>query len=217
MSPRNFLPALALCLALFSCAKVEAPLSQTPRIAPPADEAVAAERSQIDAMLSQIEAFTRLLGKPQSFRSVPVVVTTSNQYTNHAAACVAVSGAPQFILVKPSVFENEARISEGELESSLFRVLLHEIGHCYFHREHEAAEIGAPGQFVELAVKRKALTGKIQFPCLDATVMVPENLTVPIALEKYYVAEILGLARAKTLADLASYASLKYVDEPTPQ
>lgn len=47
---------------------------------------------------------------------------------------------------------------------------------------------------------------------LDATVMVPETPTLPVALEKYYVAEILGLARAKRVEDLAAYAPVKLIN-----
>lgn len=211
--------ALLLCLALAGCAKADTAgtATQAQHIPVPTDEADEGERAQIDATLSRIEELTRTLGKPHTFRSVPVVVTTSNQYTDHPAACVALGGEPQFILVKPGVFTEEAQIAPGNIESSLFRVLLHEIGHCYFHREHEEAQIEEAGRMIELTVNQQGVSGRIQFPYLDATVMVPENLTVPIALEKYYVAEILGLARAKTLDDLVPYAPLKYVDERDTQ
>ena len=208
---------VALILALAGCARDDSATKQTLAIKVPADEADQGQRDQINASLAKIEGLTRALGQAHAFRSVPVIVTNDNHYTDHPAACVAVNRVPQFILVKPSVFDDEARMAPGEVESTLFRVLLHEIGHCYFLREHEQAEIEEPGRLVELSLKQRGVTAKVQFPSLDATVMVPENLSVPIALEKYYVAEILGLARAKTLQDFAPYAPLKYVDEPDPR
>jgi hypothetical protein len=208
---------IALFLALAGCAKDDSARPQSKSITAPEDQSDAAQRAQIDATLTKIEGLTSALGKPHTFRSVPIVVSTDTHYTDHPAACVALNRVPQFILVKPAVFEAEDRISPGGIDSTLFRVLLHEIGHCYFHREHEEEHISQPGRLVQLTVKQRGVTGKVDLPFLDATVMVPENLSVPIVLEKYYVAEILGVIRAKTLQDLAPYAPLKYVDELADQ
>jgi hypothetical protein len=207
---------IALLLAFTGCAK-ENSAATTQSVTAPEDQADATQRAAIDATLTKIEAFTRILGKPHTFRSLPIVVTTDTHFTDHPAACVSVKGAAQFILVKPAVFEAEERIAPNKVDSTLFRILLHEIGHCYFHREHEEDHIAQPGRLVELTLNRQGVTSKVNVPFLDATVMVPENLSVPIALEKYYVAEILGVTRAKTLQDLAPYAPLKYVDEIYPQ
>ena len=48
---------------------------------------------------------------------------------------------------------------------------------------------------------------------IDSTVMVPEELLLPVALERYYVAEILNLARASRLEDLKPFAKVRYVRE----
>ncbi|MGZ3657257.1 MAG: hypothetical protein ACXVB9_02690 [Bdellovibrionota bacterium] len=206
--------ALILFIGLCACSGGNDAKTQAKRLPLPTDEATSEERSQLDATLTQIEGITRDLGHPQTFRSIPVILTTDDHtYTDHPAGCVSSGGVPQFILVKRVVLENEARISEGQVESTLFRVLLHEIGHCYFSRQHEDAPIFEVGKNIELSVKRGNVGGKIQYPMLDATVMEPQNLTLPIALEKYYVSEILGMGRAKTLADLAAYAPLRYVAE----
>jgi hypothetical protein len=208
---RTWKSAWLLCglLGLASCAKDEA----ARRLPLPADEATSEERAAIDATLTRIEGLTVELGHPHAFRDLPVILTTDDRtYTDHPAGCVSVDGAPQFILVKRTVLLNEARIAEGGAESTLFRVLLHEIGHCYFHRSHEEAHISQDGEMIELTVGEDGAGSHLDYAVLDATVMVPETLTLPVALEKYYVAELLGLARAKSLEDLAPFApSLKFV------
>jgi hypothetical protein len=172
------------------------------RLAPPADESTGEQRASMNSTLDRIEALTRELGQPRTFRDLPIVVTTANSYTDHPAACVSLAGKGQFILIKPSVFDDDAEVQAEGAEDELFRVLLHEIGHCYFNRQHEEDRLFAADKVVEISADGG---GTATYPILDASIMVPEELTAPVALEKYYVAELLGIERAKTMEDLVGF------------
>ncbi len=178
----------------------------------PADEASAEERAEIESALREIESVAAELSAPRDFHRLPVIVTTAENFTDHPAACVSENGEGRFILLKPSVIEQEKEERKSGRHSALLRVLLHEIGHCYFGREHETAQIQSPGYVIEI----ESAAGPIYYHSLDVSVMVKESLVIPTPLERYYVAELLGLTRAESLADIAAFAPLKYLPIEKP-
>lgn len=206
---------LASCLAFAGCAR-DGTRAKKAQLQRPRDEASLEERAQINATVARIETLTKELGQPKTFRTLPIILSNEDSYTDHPAGCVSVEGGdPQFIVIKRSVFDKENDLAGAGVETSLFRVLLHEIGHCYFGRAHEEERLYTENMLIELGT----LEGEqpLVYPVLDVSVMVPESLTLPVALEKYYVAELLGISRAKKVEDFMPYVKKsRLVEAPEP-
>ncbi len=178
-------------------------------LAIPADEATAEERKQIDSTLLEIETLAGELGRPQSFRSLPIVVSTESMAkTERAGACYLENGRGRYILVNRVVLREEERLVGIGLQSTLFRVLLHEIGHCYFGRDHLEDKLSERGRRLRFPADR--FRRRPEFSELNVSSMESRTLLLPIALKKYYVAEILGLFRARSLAELAQYTGADF-------
>lgn len=204
----------ASTLLLAACAR-EAPPAAAPvasAVTVPADQARPEERQQIETALGEIETIAAELGRPRGFHSLPVVLAADDDQTvtNRVAACVSENGIGQFIVIKRIALTREATAAELGMDSVLFRILLHEIGHCYFQRGHDDAYVEAEGK--ELLIDQPTRAGR-RFPyrSLDASAMATNSLSLPIALKKYYVAELLGLARANSPEDFLAYAPVRMV------
>jgi hypothetical protein len=204
------LPLLLALLAFsaLSCARGREDSQSLPL---PDDEATLSEREQINAALERIEALTAELGQARSFRELPIVVTSRHDYTHHPAACVSLNGKAQFILIRPEVLSAERMLWSDNLDTTLFRVLLHEIGHCYFQRDHDDTRIASDLHFIQMKVRRRNSEERRLYSMLDVSVMASDSLELPVPLEKYYVAELLGLKRATRLADFRAYGSFQFV------
>lgn len=199
---------LIACAGLCACAKDKKRDVVAGSLPVPADEATAQERAQIASTVKEIETLAGELARPQAFRSLPVVVTTESMAeTKRAGACFMENGRGKFILVNREVFREEARMAAGRFQTTLFRVLLHEIGHCYLGRDHLETRISGQGR--KLRFHRRE-PGKKAFDDLfssdyNVSSMESQSLVMPLALKKYYVAELLGLFRAASLNDIAEY------------
>jgi hypothetical protein len=207
MNVRNFLGVLALTFLLTACAKAK---EKSPDLAPPPDQSSAEETKAINATLARIEALTVEVGDERHFRSLPIIVreTADASVVPNFGACIRSAGKAQYILLKKEVFVQEKRLVKMEAaDRTLFRVLLHEIGHCYFGREHDNARIESEGQFLEITSGGKSL----QYMSLDVSAMAEATLVQPSALDKYYVAELLGLARATSPDEIKPFAEVKFV------
>jgi hypothetical protein len=203
--PQPPLAFLLLLSLLAGCGHDKGAQTETQTLPPPTDEATADQKTMVDNTLTKIEATTASLGQPRSFRSVPVIVTTEKRYLSEAkGACIKIGGRPQFILVSPAVLEFEKRLSPESKSSTLLPVLLHEIGHCYFNRSHDSSKIDHEGSDISLLTKSN--TGEEVVQSLDASVMTPDNLVMERQLERYYVAEVMGLAKARNLEALNAFA-----------
>lgn len=202
----RFASLLAIALLCFACAKEkEGDFVNATSVTIPADESTPEERERINATLDEIEALAGQLARPQSFRSLPVIVTTESMADSHrAGACYFENGRGKFILVNRVVLRQEERLRTIGLESTLFRVLLHEIGHCYLGREHLEEKISQKGRRLRFAPDRH--DRRPVFEEFNVSSMESKTLLMPLALKKYYVAEILGLYRARSLDELAAYA-----------
>lgn len=216
--PWNFrAPLLALALACglaAGCAK-ERPKDQVnaASVPVPADQATAEERKQIEDTIAEIETLAGELARPQAFRRLPVLVTTEDmQDTKRAGACFLENGKGKFILVNRVVLRQEEWLSKVGLQSTLFRVLLHEIGHCYFARDHlEDRVTRVKGRRLRFAPNERRLRPELEDFLVSS--MESQSLLMPLALKKYYVAELLGLYRARSLAELAEYTGAETIHE----
>lgn len=207
---RRALCLFALLFLATGCGKGQPAADNVPNLTPPTDEATRQQRALIDSTLTNIEATTSALGSPHTFRTLPVLVTSDTKYISEAkGACVKSGGHPQFILLRPAVLDFESHLPADSETTSLFPVLLHEIGHCYFSREHDDALIRSSGFEISFSSKHGETAIDERAESLDASVMSPDKLLMPIALSRYYVAEVMGQVRHRTLEAVAAHASPK--------
>lgn len=213
-----FRPSLALALALAcgvaaGCAKEKArDQVNAPAVPVPADEATPEERKQIERTLSEIETLAGELARPQAFRRLPVLVTTEDmQETKRAGACYMEGGKGKFILVNRMVLRQEEWLSQVGLQTTLFRVLLHEIGHCYLARDHLDDRVArVQGKKLRFAPNQRKHRHELEDFLVSS--MESQSLLMPLPLKKYYVAELLGLFRARSLAELAEYTGAESIE-----
>ena len=100
-------------------------------------------------------------------------------------------------------------------------MILHEIGHCYFYREHEDKYIPATqGHVFQFKNKLKVqndyqcfYSSKTFWP---ATVMGKNGISVtPESLKEFYVKELIGHLARPTQADLLQYQEVSLASEAT--
>ncbi len=197
------------CLVFFSCAKLKEPKTvKVSQLVVPADEASASERQIIDKTLTEIEGVAASLGRPQQFRRIPVLVSSEELASNHRfAACFSEEGQGRFIQVNRKVLDRESELQERRDHlSTLFQVLLHEIGHCYFAREHSDESIDLRRHEVSKASYR--YSGR----SLNFSSMHSRNVFMIDQLRSYYVAELLGLVPVPSIEALRTYGELSIVE-----
>lgn len=91
----------------------------------------------------------------------------------------------------------------------LYKVLLHEIGHCFFNREHDETHYKAQGHIMLIEME----PGKME-RYIDLSVTVMSQYGVyPVAksLWPYYVKEIAGLDRIISWENILPYTDVKLV------
>lgn len=166
----------------------------------PHDEATPEERSQVNAELTRLEQEARAAGHDLNLKRIPVLITAdgAGDLEPFAGKCArSLKGRPIFIQLDRSILQ---RPVEDGVSSLLRSVLLHEIGHCYFDREHDDTVLAEKGSFVNW----KTATGNHALPDLPASMMNADANygLVPKSLESYYLREILSGARVNSLAEL---------------
>ncbi len=111
-----------------------------------------------------------------------------------------------FIILSPNLFGQVEYLplDGSQFEKEFVRVLIHEIGHCYFGRMHEAPEfLEMPGSSFELRHEGSAVI----FDKIPSSVMPAESVyRMPKALRKYYISELVGKARLSNSAVLGEFA-----------
>ena len=209
--------ALLACLAFsslsaFSCAKLKGDETvKVSQLVVPPDEATPEERAMLDKTLTEIEKLTGEVGRAQSFRALPVLVTTeSPKETLRYAACYSEEGRGRFITVNRFVLEKEKYFAAGSEESTLFQVLLHEIGHCYFGRTHDDTQISL--HKLRAVLKEGNVERGLALRSLNSSAMHSKNLMVISHLKRYYVAEIIGLVPAPDLPAVSRYTNYTFVE-----
>ncbi len=217
-----FSPRLACLLlasfAVFSCAKLKSPeTKKVSHLVVPADEATLEEGEAIEKNLAEIERLASELGRPQSFHPLPVLVTTEDfKDSERLAACYSEEGRGRFILINRVVFENEHRLRKEAKMSTLFHVLLHEIGHCYFARAHSDKEIDLKKHKVRVKIptdnSNLSELHEVPLLSLNSSAMHTKNMFMIMDLRKFYVAEIIGLVPTPGVDSLMVFSNLDIVE-----
>jgi hypothetical protein len=173
----------------------------------PADEATSEQRAQVEALKAELEGDFAAAGLPTNLDRIPVVVADLGD--RYVGACYKDDeGRPLVIALHPRALSFQ--VPSGYLTLA-YITLLHEVGHCYFNRVHEEDVISQAGTMAKLKVANgEEAISERKFLRLRASVMNDTNHeAIPEGLRQYYVAEILGQARAHDWQGLAAFAALE--------
>lgn len=190
---------LIFLLIFVSCVKKE-----MNSIVLPANQATAEESEILSAALVKIQSDFDEAGVRVKLRSIPYRVATLERSV--AGYCMyRGDGSPVGIVINKNVFrdwETETPTHYG----LIYKVLLHEIGHCFFHRAHDDDIFEIPWgllflkgpddefhneEYIELSAMKDG--GKAQ---------------IARSLWPYYIREVAGLDRLNSLEDLLAYAEI---------
>lgn len=115
----------------------------------PIDEATHEERVQIEETLAEISKMASDHGVIEDFKSIPILVTSESVeetkrlgYCQYAYVDETGKATDSYIAINRRQFEEDKKNSKYR---PLFRTILHEIGHCYYFRNHEVSTITKSG------------------------------------------------------------------------
>lgn len=198
----SFVLSVTLLLLASACGK-KVHLSKLPK-----NEKSALQGNQIDEALKSFEEDFAEIGVPVNLRRLPVIVGE----INNAGEChYDENGKGRAIVLNKNIFYEFA---ENDLAMKYFEtVLLHEVGHCYFNRNHTKDErinfhgkqFMLPGEFYVSGFGSMRLI--LRDFSLPVSVMTVGGYQIPKAYQKYYVAELANKAHVTQFEDLNSYYS----------
>lgn len=203
-----------LCiLFLFSCNAVSKFVDETD---PPADISSEQDRQDIELVKSEIQNLADQIGVTGNFKDFPVIVV--EQFTEHPGAlgyCHQGQNLSQSYIgiLKKTMDMYLFEQRKNNDTSFLFKLLLHEYGHCLFNRTHDETMIGKPGFDIFMIVST-AFEEKLEpiGPQISVSAMASINwrmTRLPRELKKYYLREISGMVRWQTSKDLEVQPGLK--------
>lgn len=193
---------MTLLLAATSCGK-NVRLSKLPK-----NEKSALQSNQIEAALKSFEEDFSEIGIHINLRRLPVIV---GEITNAGECHYDENGKGRAIVLNKNIFYEFA---ENDLSMKYFEtVLLHEVGHCYFNRNHTKDErinfhgkqYMLPGEFYVSGFGSMRLI--LRDFSLPVSVMTVGGYQIPKAYQKYYVAELANKAHVTQFEDLTTYYS----------
>ncbi|MES2528550.1 MAG: hypothetical protein V4598_15810 [Bdellovibrionota bacterium] len=182
----------------------------------PANQASLEVKSDINDELEKLEKEFKDIDVTIDLKRLPVVVAPLPfgvvgrcQYGNDDRGV--------YIILSPALFN---RVDFLPLDDSLFekefvRVLIHEIGHCYFRRMHEPPEyLEMPGSSFELRHEETA----VLFDKIPTSLMPAESVyRMPKALRKYYLSELVGKSKLSNPTVLGEFTEFAMVNTQVPE
>ena len=192
---------------LFTACSQQVQMVEGPALIPQ-NQASIEQDEKINKTLDEIDSVLDELGVDIDLSIVPVVVMDIKP----AGQCFRTKDKVGiYMVIDTEIVDAPAR---GEhFESPLFSVLLHEIGHCYFERDHSYGELRADGKVV--SVNYEDYTDEfasLDFYFLPTTIMHDKvSFPMPKKLRKYYVSEVVGLESARVPEDLSPHAHVSFL------
>ncbi|MFL5784376.1 MAG: hypothetical protein ACJ76H_07210 [Bacteriovoracaceae bacterium] len=176
----------------------------------PANEASPEVRAEITDELVQLEKDFDSIGVKINLQEMPVVVSPL-PFGVVGRCQYAEKEKGAYIILSPLLFPREEYLPLDAYlyEKDFVRVLIHEIGHCYFHRQHEEPKfLESSGNSFELHYEgTDVVEDKI-----PVSVMPAESIyRMPKALKLYYLSELAGKARLTDAVILRQFADFSIV------
>lgn len=160
----------------------------------PSDQSTPDEKQILMRVLNKIQGDFDEITVNVNLLSIPYSVTTSLP-SEIAGICIyKANGDPVGIAINKKVFHEWSIESSGNY-GFIYKVLLHEIGHCFFRREHDPSHLSIPLDLMDVS-------------SIDLSVMIVGGLAnTPKILWPYYVREVAGLDRINCVEDLEGFLS----------
>lgn len=163
----------------------------------PPDLSTAEQREKIALVVDDIQSQLQSAGVKVNLRALPIVVRDIEpagycQWDDEHRGV--------YIALDPEIFADPKFSAADPFVPAYYHTILHEIGHCYFGRPHETANL-------ELAGKRIYFNSvRAHFAEIPLSVMNNVNwISIPTSFRDYYVREIAALTRIQTFEDLRAW------------
>ena len=183
-----------LLFILISCGRREVEESNFPD-----NQASAVETEVLDEALTKIQTDFDALGVKVNVKDTRFSVADTD---NALGICYkSASGERRGIALHHKLFVEV--IESEDAYGLLYKVLLHEIGHCFFDRDHDETYYSLPGYVMLIELQE----GKIERRSTLSVTLMSELgwYRVPKLLWPYYVKEIAGIDRIITWQDILPY------------
>ena len=194
--------------------------SPTPDVASeverPADISSNQDRKDIEVVKTEIQDLAEQIGVPGDFKNFPVIVVSKypGQDGPLAYCHESQNHSSRYIGIVKTTMETYLSEQHAHRDSSfLFKLLVHEYGHCLFDRGHDETMLGRPGYNIFIVVPDQ--NGETLKP-IGAEVAVSAMASInwwmtdlPRELKKYYLREIAGETRWRKAEDLEIQPGLR--------
>lgn len=187
------------------------------------DESTEEEREKIKTTLQMIHELALESGYEKDFSAVPVYVSSENiNVSQRLGYCVWDRDRNgTYIVLNRENFTSE---KERPRFKQVFAVLVHEIGHCYFKRDHNSDLLTKTGYALNVLVEDDEGGTKFIEPGFPLSAMYTfkqPNCTAPCqefssrmpeveAFQRYYVHELVSDVRILSAADVEKLGSAKW-------
>ena len=176
----------------------------------PENQASTVVQSEIDEELDRLEVDFKALDIEINLRQMPVVVSPL-PFGVVGRCQYGKDNKGIFIILSPALFPADGfRPMDSFLfEKEFVKVLIHEIGHCYFRRMHEEPQyLAIPGSSFELRHE----DGNVIFDKIPTSVMPAESTyRLPRTLRNYYLSELAGKALLENPTILGEFTDFQVV------
>lgn len=178
------------------------------------DESSPEERALLAENMELINSYASEFAQQLDFRTVPILVTTKKDIIKSGNGLCLYEGKKGLkIYLRKDFFTPNLFEKETGFAPPIYNLLVHEIGHCYLLRKHEQTYLSKPGHQAKFKIEGKQ-PSEFSYHAIPASMMADDfGFRIPKQLEKYYVWEIFGKFRAKTLEELQE----KYPFEIVPE
>lgn len=200
----GFILSILFASILSACAKKE-------EIPIPKDQASPSQKANLNEIKTEIVKLFTQEGVRLDLNQVPIIVSTEN-LEGKAGLCVRDGdGAPVYMQLSPSLLiSNRSEWGTSAVEQAGFVILLHEIGHCYFGREHDTARFSVEDHVMVFNEATSSGRVSLFLRQIPVTIMVADyDSVLPRSLKRYYVRELLGRDRISNFEDLLRYADVE--------
>lgn len=176
----------------------------------PENQASLSTQEEIEEELVLIEKDFKDLGVDLNLKRMPVIVSPL-PYGVVGRCQYGKNNQGVFIILSPALFPVEGfrPMDSALFEKDFVKVLIHEIGHCYFNRAHNEPEyFEIPGSSFELHHE----LGNVIFDKIPKSVMPAESTyRMPKSLRNYYLSELAGKIRPNNSSILGDFTGFQVV------
>lgn len=181
----------------------------------PSNQASLTVRSEIEEELVRLEKDFQAIDVNIDLHKMPVIVSPL-PFGVVGRCQYGKRNTGVFIILSPALFpgpETFLPLDSELFEKDFVRVLLHEIGHCYFRRDHEEPSfLESPGSSFELRHEGRS----VMFDRIPRSLMPAESTyRMPKALRGYYIAELAKKAVLENPTVLGEFTDFQVVGHET--